>query len=312
MDIFKRTARELLRELKTIQKLDLVSTPYQKILQIINHKLFVPITIAKIHAGQYVERVRIHPADEVFTKKSDLSYILDPKVIKGFGRANPPGKAMFYGAIKSSSVASPRIVAVAETESALQGISKGVTNKKFVMTVGKWLVRQDLIVSEMVFKKEAIEKMPEVKRAFELQSQLIMEKQSFPEAKQIIILLEFFSEIMAKRSITNSDYKLGAAFTESVLKRGNLDGIMFQSVQTDFEGTNVALTPRAVDNYLALEEALIIEVEIRGRRVFLNKMATTGMLQPDQLEFSWVSLKKTPPEAIERFFETGELPQDDR
>ncbi len=135
-----------------------------------------------------------------------------------------------------------------------------------------------------------------------------MREQPLPAAKQIMQLLEFFSEAMAKKATNNSDYKISAGFAESILKNRNLDGIMFQSVQTEFEGTNLALTPEAVDRCLYLEEALIVAVEIRNKRVFLNNLARTGILKPDQLEFGWALMEKTPKELIERFFETGELP----
>jgi len=310
MDIFCRTPRELKRKLKAFQQLDPVSTPYRKILEIINKELFVPVTVAKIHAGQYVERVRImNNPDDIFTKKADLSYITDTSKITTFGRANPPGKAMFYGAVKSTMVSSPRIVALAETEEALQGVNKGITDKKLIMTVGKWVVKKDLIVSEMVFKKDAIDNIPEVKRAFDQHSREIMARHPLPEAKQSLALLEFFSEAMAKRTLTNADYKISAAFTESILKTGQFDGIMFQSVQTDFEGTNVALTPKAVDESLYLEEALVVAAEIRGKRVFLDNLARTGIFQPDQQEFGWALMEATPEEEIEHFFATGELPK---
>jgi len=298
------------RRLKAFQELDPVSTPYKRILEIINKELFVPVTVAKIHAGHYVERVRIMDGtDDIFTRKSELSYIQDVTKITSFGRANSPGKAMFYGAVASSSIWSPRIVALAETEAALQGENKGATDKQLLITVGKWLVKKDLIVSEMVFKKDAIQKTPEVKKAFEQHSAAIIAQHPLPEAKQSIALLEFFSEAMAKRARTNSDYKISAAFTESILKMGEFDGIMFQSVQTEFEGTNVALTPKAVEESLYLEEALIISVDIRGKRVFLNNLARTGLLKLDQEEFSWAIMDPASREEIEHFFETGELPK---
>lgn len=68
------------------------------------------------------------------------------------------------------------------------------------------------------------------------------------------------------------------------------------------------LTPEAVDRCLYLEEALIFAVEIRSKRFFLNNLARTEVLEPDQLEFGWALMKETPTELIELFFGTGELP----
>lgn len=308
MDPYFRNVRELKRKLNSITGLNLETTSFRKISHIINKELFVPVTIAKIHAGQYVERVRINSNGEIFKHKQELSYILDSKNIKNYGRANSPGNSIFYGSVKSSLVSSPRIVALAETEEALQGEFKGNSDKKLIMTVGKWMVKKDILVSEMVFKRTAINAIPEVKTAFDFHSNLIRQSQPSVFASQSILLLEYFSEIMSKRIEKNSDYKISAAFSESILKSPDLGGMLFQSVQTDFEGTNIALKPAVVDEHLSLEEALIIFVEIRGKKVFLDNIGTTGTLKSDQTAFDWKLLQRTPQEVIDNYFLTGKLP----
>ncbi|TKC04358.1 hypothetical protein [Pedobacter frigoris] len=309
MDVYFRNVRELKRKLKSIEELNLENTPLSKISNIINKELFVPVTVAKIHAGQYVERVRINAVGEIFKHKQELSYRSDPENIKNYGRANSPGNSIFYGSVKSSLVSSPRIVALAETEEALQGELKGNRDKKLIMTVGKWIVKKDILVSEMVFKRDAINAISEVKMAFDFHSNLIKQNQPSDIAKQSILLLEYFSEVMSKRTTKNSDYKISAAFSESILRSPNIGGILFQSVQANFEGTNVALKPEIVEDCLFLEEALMVLVEIRGKRVFLDNIATTGTLKPNQTIFEWKLLKRTPNKIIEDYFLSGTLPE---
>ena len=297
------TQRELQRKLKAISNLNLAITPYRRIQHILNKELFMPISVAQLHAGQYVERIRINNGIEIFTEKDKISYIKDSRKIETFGRANAPGQAMFYGSVVSNGILTlARISALAETVLELQGDNKGVSNRKLLMTVGKWKLKKDLIVSELVFNKEAVEKCGDTRRAYETQLKIITEKFEGLQLKQHIALLEFYSKQFARRAEKDTDYKISAAFTECVCRNANLHGIIYPSVQTEFEGTNVALTPEAVETCLELEEALIVSVDIRNTKVFLNNHFRTGLLKANQTSFGWGKAESVSQDVIEEYF----------
>ncbi|MBO9672158.1 MAG: RES family NAD+ phosphorylase [Sphingobacteriaceae bacterium] len=302
MSLYFSSHRELQRKLKAFSKLNLAMTPYSKVLDIVRKEFLLPVTIAQIHSGQYVERIRINSEPKAFTRKDEISYINDPALIKTFGRANAPGMSMFYGSVMSSRVSLPMISALAETVTELQGINKGVCTKKMLITLGKWKVKKDLILAELVFNRQAATISADTQMAYQTQLENLAKNHTEFQLKQLVTLLEFYSEQFAKRSDNHQDYKISAAFTDQICKIKGIQGVIYPSVQTEFEGTNVALTPEAVDTCLELEEALILSVDIRNGKTFINQHFRTGLLTPGQESFSYGKVEGADQEVIEQYF----------
>ncbi|MNY71208.1 hypothetical protein D3C86_2094980 [compost metagenome] len=61
--------------------------------------------------------------------------------------------------------------------------------------------------------------------------------------KQLVTILEFYTDRFSRRAGRHTDYKISAAFAEQVCKIAGIQGVIYPSVQTEFEGMNVALTP---------------------------------------------------------------------
>lgn len=110
------------------------------------------------------------------------------------------GQSMFYGSVVSSEVSLPRISALAETVIELQGENKGFASKNLLMTVGKWRVKKDLILSELVFNRDAIEKCADVKRAYDIQYQNMAANHNEFQLKQLVTILEFYSDQFSRRA----------------------------------------------------------------------------------------------------------------
>lgn len=292
---------ELQTRLQSLKDLDLSITPFSEILDIINSDILLPILISKIHAGHYIERIRINKAGEIFTKKTELSYRTDFNNISTFGRANSPGFSMFYGAVISSPINLPRIVALAETDESLR--NKGKVDKNFIITVSKWKILQDIHLAEMVFMKNRIATTPEIGHAYNFHLKNFRENMPEEEVQKLVAIIEFFSEEFAKSDIaSDTDYKLSAAYSEIALKSGIVKGVIYPSVRTDYEGSNVALLPEVVDNNLHLEEALIVHVQIKEGKVFLDNLARTGHLAIDAADLNWYKMESSSQEIKEKFF----------
>jgi hypothetical protein len=296
---------ELQSRLERLKALDLSTVDFNKIIDLINSDVPLPILISQIHAGHYIERIRINKGNEIFTKKRDLSYRTDLENISTFGRANSPKSSMFYGAVISSPINLPRIVALAETDELLRSKEKGTVDKDFIITVSKWKILQDIRLAEMVFMKNRIATTPEIGHAYNFHLKTFRENMPEEEVQKLVSIIEFFSEEFAKSTIdSDTDYKLSAAYSEIALKSGIVKGLIYPSVRTDYEGSNVALLPEAVDNNLQLEEALIIHVQIKGKKVFLDNLARTGELQMDVADLNWYRMKSAPQEIKDKFFST--------
>ncbi|MEJ7736367.1 MAG: RES domain-containing protein [Chitinophagaceae bacterium] len=294
---------DLQLRLQKLKDLDLSTVPYNEILNTINSEMVLPIVITEISAGNYIERIRINKDGEIFTSECELSYVADPKKITTFGRANSPASSMFYGSVISTPINFPRIVALAETEELLRSNNKGKTDKDLIITLGKWQIAENMLLAEMVFKKEVIKKTPEVKKAFDFHINSFREDMPETEVQKMILLLEFYSEEFAKAEIrSDTDYKLSAAYAESAFKRNIVQGIIYPSVRTEYEGSNVALLPNTVDNHLHLEEAIMIHVQIKGTKVFLDNIYRTGELTRKKEKFDWYEMNPASKEFKDTFF----------
>lgn len=159
--------QELLSRLRRLKALDLSAVTFDKIIAMINSDIPLPILISQIHAGHYIERILINKGDEIFTKKTQLSYRTDLNNISMFGRANSSKSSMFYGEVISSPINLPRIVALAETDESLRSEEKGKIDKNLIITVSKWKILNDIRLAEMVFMKNRIKKTLEIGHAYE-------------------------------------------------------------------------------------------------------------------------------------------------
>ncbi|WP_134091278.1 RES domain-containing protein [Olivibacter sp. XZL3] len=296
---------DLKKRLDQLRKLDLSIISYPEIIDIINKEIVLPILVTEVRAGNYIERIRINKGNEIFTTKQELSYRTDLENIKSFGRSNSPGSSIFYGAVISSPIQLPRIVALAETDELLRSQEKGKVDKDIFMTVSKWKITKNMRLAEMVFKKDRIASTPEIEKAYQFHLKAFRENMPEEEVQKLISILEFYSEEFAKAEIiTDADYKISAAYAESVFKTGNVQGIIYPSVRTDYEGSNVALLPKTVDDHLQFEEALIIHVQIRGKKVFLDNLYRTGIVEADTNDLGWYKMESASEEVKNKFFGT--------
>lgn len=173
------------------------------------------------------------------------------------------------------------------------------------MTVSKWKITKNMRLAEMVFKKDRIASTPEIEKAYQFHLKAFRENMPEEEVQKLISILEFYSEEFAKAEIiTDADYKISAAYAESVFKTGNVQGIIYPSVRTDYEGSNVALLPKTVDDHLQFEEALIIHVQIRGKKVFLDNLYRTGIVEADTNDLGWYKMESASEEVKNKFFGT--------
>lgn len=232
-----------------------------------NHIKKIPLPIAKLKAGTNVDRVRKNIGDSLFTSVDELSYIKDKEVIEkyltAFGRVNMPHQPIFYGAIETSNIKQQRITAIAETSELFQNIN-GVNLEGELYTVSRWSNKEELNLVEVVFSSEAIKKNPDIKRAFEKQTEFI--KQTGQDDLQFYIdFLIFISNQFARPKVTHHDYKISTAYANLAFRHQSVHGIAFPSVQTNYIGVNVAFEPQIIDEYFDIEV-------LSTQRLYKNKM----------------------------------------
>lgn len=250
---------------------------------------WIPFLTAKLHEGYHIERARINGPDEIFYSEKDISYRNDYENIKSFGRANVKHQPLFYGAIESDVIKHPRLINLIETSQIFRNLDKVKVDKaNFIMTLGKWRIKQDFEVVEMVFNQDSINNSKDVKKSYKNHIKRLTEKH--PEnLEQFKLILEFFSNQFAKKEIEkDTDYMISAAYADFAMTWNNFPGIKFPSVKSDYRGHNIVLTPMAVEQFLELEIAAMFRVTKEGDYSLISPIQHATDFGPLNSQFEWV------------------------
>lgn len=236
-------AREILNTLRKASE-RLISFPYDQILKVINSMELTDMLAFKIPKGTVILRGR--PClNQDFNHVDQLS---NPQVIKSFGRAQRPGFPMFYGAITSRPDESHLNMMVTIFLEIVGDVTKRIkTEGEEKLAIGRWIVTEDITVCGMIFHEEYLKKNTGLLNFY---NQYLKYIRQFEQNKYQIEILKFISSEFAKPVIaTNDDYKISAAFVESVLSKSlvRLDGIVYPSVRAEGDYFNIALTPECVN-----------------------------------------------------------------
>lgn len=214
---------------------------------------FIPTALLK--KDWYIDRVRINCKNDVFSNIKQVSYIHDKDILEKyvkFGRANEPKQAVFYGAITSSEIQQPRVVAYFETSEILNELDK-YDNIEEIFTLSRWRILKDIEIIEMIFSDEALKVNEYNKLSLENQ---IKNYGHLQLAEHYERQGRFFSNEFARKDIKKGEdfkYKISASYINYIWNKTHLKGVTYPSVKSNYLGQNVALLPELVDKYLKLE-----------------------------------------------------------
>lgn len=296
---------KLEKSIQILKEADLSKVSFQKVIFSLRKGIgLIPVTIAKLQAGYPIFRARINKNGEIFSSEKEISYRTDFENISKYGRANVPHQSMFYGAFESSEVEYPRIVNLFE----LSELFRNPNNADGVeiMTVGKWRIKKEFLVVEMVFSKGNVQNNQDIKKSYEYQKGLMI-KDHPDQIEQIEKVLEFFSDEFAKANIKNdADYKISAAYSYMVLnQRNDIHGVTYPSVRTDYKANNIALFPESVEQFLELENVGMFKITKKGKNSFMDNLAIATELGNLNSGFKWTDLQGKTDEEIENIIIAG-------
>ena len=281
------TIEQINKVLTELNELSLQDVSYDTIFEKLATELkIIPFVTAILKKGHYIERGRINGQEQIFNSESELSYRTDNENIKDYGRANCPNQSMFYGAVKSEFIDYPRIVNLFE----ISGLFRDgdlIADGEFIFTVGKWMIKEDFEVVEIVFDKKTIERIPEIKKAYEYHLENL--KRDFPDKiEEFSTVLEFFSNEFAKTDISSdNDYKISAVYTNMAIDNRGHNGVIYPSVRTEGQGRNVVLPISTVDKYLELEKVAMFKIVKRGASAVISNIAVALELGENNDDFNW-------------------------
>lgn len=265
---------------------------YKYIVDILrNHIRRIPLALTKLEANSNIDRVRKNIGDKLFTNVDELSYIKDQNVIDKclteFGRVNMPHQPIFYGAIETTDLKHQRITAIAETSELFKNIN-GVNLDGELYTISRWTNKEELSLAEVVFSSEAIKINPDIKKAFEMQTEFI--KQAGKEDLEFYIdFLVFISNQFARPIVTHHDYKISTAYANLAFTNQLVQGIAFPSVQTEYIGINVAFVPRIIDKYFVIKVVTTERLYKNKMKMFINNHKNCLNPKETYQNLNWIS-----------------------
>ena len=281
-----------LEELKSIiselKNANFSAVSYNKLINKLKDFKFIPFPTAKLNVGFHIERGRINEPNQIFTSEKELSYRTDYENIKSYGRANVPHDSLFYGAIESDVIKHPRMINLLETSQIFRNLHKEKVDKAdFFMTVGKWRIKEEMEIVEVVFDEHSIQNSEDVRKSYEYHLEKL--KAELPDyVDQFSYILKFFSNEFAKKEInSNTDYMISAAYTDLALNYRGFPGLKYPSVKSDYAGHNVVLKPTVVDKFLELEIAAMFRVIKEGENTVIYPFKHTKEFGPLNSDFKW-------------------------
>lgn len=236
------------------------------------HQLLSILIIPRVEIvpGTEVQRIRNNYHGETFFSEKEISFRTDIWNIKDFGRCNLPNSSKFYSTLSSKYIKEIRVANVLETNRIFRDNLS--IRKRQVFTSGKWVIREPLVVAIFPFNKYAKGSNSEISFHANKYEEIINSFDS--EQKQIAKkVLPFISYHLSKKHIKSHwDYAISAFFSEFILDKYNLDGILYPSVRTNYKTYNLMLEPISV-NKLQFTQAAMFELLIDRKKVFIDNMA---------------------------------------
>ena len=245
---------EAFEKLKEYSK-DLSAVSYEEVFDLLKNGIkYIPIPLAKVRKNAHIDRVRPNKGKVLFKHIDELGYIKDENIINkyltSFGRANCPHQVMFYGALETSLIDKQRLTAIAETSHLFRNPETDCVDGEHY-TVSRWESNDEFLLVEVVFSEYALKNNPEIAQSFENQKKLLQSHNLDKKEMDFHIeFLKFISEEFSKKVSNDYDYKISAAYTNIAILHPHVSGISYPSVQTEYFGVNIVLTPESVDKYL--------------------------------------------------------------
>ncbi len=235
------------------------NSAYERIRKVIE-ELGIAIPSYVFPNGINLFRCREHENENDFTNESDISYRRDIDGITEFGRANEPHQSIFYcGDVRPTSIL--------ETSQIVRGESN-INIDKIIITTGHWITEAPLKLAVIAHSQEARERNDLINSHGVNIDELT--KELFPDDFiKILETLKYFSNAFAKnRNRLKNGYKISCAFAHFAYMSN--DGIVYPSLQRNYEGLNFALKPEIVDNNLRLIAAKKDTFHKRRHKEYVN------------------------------------------
>ncbi|PKQ46871.1 RES domain-containing protein [Confluentibacter flavum] len=231
-------SEQIINKLNELKEQDTISS-YSHIKNILKNQI-IPIPFYEYKPYKLIRFRRHNNRENLFEESDQLTYRKDILNITNFGRANEPGQGFFYCNDNKN-----QITGISEAVSIFRG---NENSEEEVLTIGVWDLKESLKLAmilptdENIGKNSGFDEMKKFYDGFE-------KSKEFEELKK-------FNEFIAKEFTLDlqkhkSNYKITCAFSNYIKEKfPEVDGILYASVKSEFEGTNIVLWPEVADEKL--------------------------------------------------------------
>ena len=260
-----RVSDQIISKLRVLKEDNSISS-YSHIKNILkNQKLLV--AFFELKPFKLIRHRRHNNGEDFFENIEDLTYRKDILNIRSFGRANEPGQGLFYCNDNYN-----QETGMSEAMSILRG---NKDSQEEILTASAWNLNDTLKLvmilpsEEYSGKNKEFDEMKTFYNSYE-------DSEEFNELKN---LNEFLSqEFTLDLEKHKSNYKITCAYTNYIKERfEDVDGIIYASIKSEFEGTNIVLWPEVVEKkveFLAARKQVIKRISEKTFmevQVFENK-----------------------------------------
>ncbi|MAQ41523.1 hypothetical protein [Mesonia oceanica] len=235
-----KVSDEIIAKLSKL-KIDNSISSYPHIKNIIKNQR-IPVVFNEIRPFKII-RYRSHNEtnkNEFFKSSEELSYRTDILNINKLGRANESGQGLFYCNDNKN-----QNTGITEIVSVFRGNKE---SEDEVLTIGTWDVKENLRLAIILPSNETIG----INKEFDEMKEHFNQFDKSPEFEDLKNLLEYLAnEYTLDIEKHNSNYKISCAYSMYIKERfPELDGIMYASVKSEYQGVNIVLWPEVVDEKL--------------------------------------------------------------
>jgi hypothetical protein len=212
---------------------------------LMNQIIPVPYTVIKPFKLIRYRKHNDSNKDKLFETSEDLTYRKDILSINSFGRANEPGQGFFYCNDNKN-----QNTGIAEIVSVFRG---NKNSEEEILTISAWNLKESLKLAIILPIEENAGKNKEFDELREFYSQF----ENSPEFEDLKNLIEFLSkEYTLDIEKHNSNYKITSAFSNYIKNKfPEIDGVIYPSIKSEYEGTNIVLWPEVVDEKIEFAAA---------------------------------------------------------
>lgn len=230
----------------------------------------------RLRSGMMLYRARINEVGKAFCNIDEISYIRQADSITRYGRANRPGKSLFY-------CSDDAMTAFMETVN--QRLRENLNDAGSV-TIGYWrAVRPVENIGGILDSSDTLTRLfpPDCEAAKAMQLLLDNKHRWQFElwSKSLDYLVARFTEVVTDQL----RYQITSAIFEALMGDSVLGGIAYPSVLSEALGINYALTPLSSDTRLKLVDVVRIDFKKEGDSVEIREKVSDHFYRNGSFKF---------------------------